>query len=62
MYDVAGKSTIIVTVVVAGICGCLVLVYHFWLLQNIKKEHDREVGVELPGKHGEGVARDDMKR
>jgi len=32
------------------------------LLRNIKKEHDREVGVELSGKHGEGVARDEMKR
>ncbi|KAF9240027.1 hypothetical protein BU15DRAFT_46155 [Melanogaster broomeanus] len=51
----AGKSTLIVTGAVAVICGSLELIYEFWLLRNIKKEHDREVGVEMAGKHGEGV-------
>jgi hypothetical protein len=46
---------------VAVVCGCLVMVYQFWLLRNIKKEHDREVGAELAGKHGEGVVGDERK-
>ncbi|KAF9223172.1 hypothetical protein BS17DRAFT_706724 [Gyrodon lividus] len=49
------QSTVIVTGVVAVTCGLLVLIYQFWLLGNIKKEHDQEVGVEEAGKHGEGV-------
>ncbi|OAX43436.1 hypothetical protein K503DRAFT_681200 [Rhizopogon vinicolor AM-OR11-026] len=56
-YSTPGKSAIIVTVAVTVVCGCLVFVYYFWLLRNIKKEHDREVGVEVAGKHGEGVVR-----
>ncbi|KAG1733911.1 uncharacterized protein EDB91DRAFT_1057185 [Suillus paluster] len=50
-YSIPGESAMIVTAGVAGVCGCLVLVYHFWLLGNIKKEHDREVGVEFAGRH-----------
>jgi len=51
-------STIIVTAALSVICGLLVLVYQFWLLRNLKLEHDREVGVEMAGKHGEGILRE----
>ncbi|KIJ08999.1 hypothetical protein PAXINDRAFT_88102 [Paxillus involutus ATCC 200175] len=54
-FGAAEKSTVIVTGVIAGICGLLVIIYQFVLLRNLKKEHDREVGVEKAGKHGEGV-------
>jgi hypothetical protein len=61
-YSTTGKSTIIVTAAVAVVCGCLVLVYQFWLLRNIKNEHDKEVGIELAGKHGEGIVGDEAKK
>ncbi|KAG1840382.1 hypothetical protein DFJ58DRAFT_810705 [Suillus subalutaceus] len=54
-YSTTSKSAIIVTVAVAVVCGCLILLYQFWLLRNLKKEHDREVGVEYVGKHGQGI-------
>lgn len=49
------ESTIIVTGALSLICGILVLLYEFWLIRNLKLEHDLEVGVEMAGKHGEGV-------
>ncbi|KAG2067576.1 hypothetical protein BDR04DRAFT_1129566 [Suillus decipiens] len=54
-YSITSKSAIIVTAAVAVVCGCLILLYQFWLLANIKKEHDRQVGVEHAGGHGEGI-------
>ncbi|KAG2143170.1 hypothetical protein BD769DRAFT_1348213 [Suillus cothurnatus] len=60
-YSTTSESAIIVTVAVAVVCGCLILLYQFWLLRNIKKEHDREVGVERAGKHGEGILGNERK-
>lgn len=60
-YVATSESAIIVTVAVAVVCGCLILLYQFWLLRNIKKEHDREVGVEYAGKHGEGIVGGERK-
>ncbi|KAG1768932.1 hypothetical protein EV702DRAFT_1143639 [Suillus placidus] len=60
-YSTTGESAIIVTVAVAVVCGCLILLYQFWLLGNIKKEHNREVGVEHAGEHGEGIMGDRKK-
>lgn len=60
-YVTTSESAIIVTVAVAVVCGCLILLYHFWLLGNIKKEHNREVGVERAGEHGEGIMGDERK-
>ncbi|KAH7915554.1 hypothetical protein BJ138DRAFT_1141585 [Hygrophoropsis aurantiaca] len=54
-FTTTSKSTIIVTGAVTVITGVLTLVYQFWLLRNIKLEHDRQVGVERAGEHGEGV-------
>lgn len=55
VFGESEKSTIIVTSTLSLICGILVLVYELWLIRNLRLEHDRIVGVELPGKHGEGV-------
>jgi len=49
------KSTIIVTGVLTVVWGILVLVYEFWLLRNLRLEHDQEVGAEKAGEHGEGA-------
>lgn len=54
-YGTTSESAIIVTVAVAVVCACLIVIYQFWLLGNIKKEHNREVGVERAGEHGEGI-------
>ncbi|KAH0828661.1 hypothetical protein J3R83DRAFT_3023 [Lanmaoa asiatica] len=55
VFGKSETSTIIITGVLSLICGILVLVYEFWLIRNLKLEHDQEVGVEMAGKHGEGV-------
>lgn len=60
-YSTTSESAIIVTVAVAVVCGCLILLYQFWLLRNIKKEHNREVGMEHAGEHGEGVLVNERK-
>lgn len=49
------KSAILVTSVLSCICGTLVVIYEFWLIRNLRLEHDRLVGVELAGKFGEGA-------
>jgi hypothetical protein len=54
-FSSTSKSTIAVTTITAGICGAFVAVYQFWLVAGIKRKHDREVGREGAGKHGEGV-------
>jgi pilus assembly protein TadC len=54
--SISSKSTIIVTSAIAGVCGILTAFYMFVLIRNIKKQHDREVGKQRAGKHGEGFA------
>jgi len=55
-FSISSKSTIITTSVIAGVCGILTAFYMFVLIRNIKKQHDREVGKQRAGKHGEGFA------
>ena len=49
------KVTIIVTSVSTGVLGMLTAIYTFWLVRRIKSQHDRTVGKQRTGKHGEGV-------
>ncbi|KAF9004587.1 hypothetical protein BDQ17DRAFT_400427 [Cyathus striatus] len=60
-FSTTGKVTIIVTTITAGISGILTLFYSLWLLRRVKKEHDRVIGKERAGKHGEGLV-EQMKR
>ena len=53
-FSRTARVTIAVTSVVAFVCGVLVLVYSLWVLRRVKARHDREVGKERAGKHGEG--------
>ena len=53
-FSVTSKSTIIVTGGIAVICGFLTGFYQFFLIRNVKKQHDEEVGKQRAGKHGEG--------
>lgn len=55
VFSSSAKSTIIVTGALAVICALLVLGYHFGLIRNLRLEHEREVGVEKAGRHGEGI-------
>ncbi|CCM02134.1 uncharacterized protein FIBRA_04211 [Fibroporia radiculosa] len=55
VFGATAKSTIIVTGVIAVICGLLVIIYQFWLLRTVKKEHDHQIGKERAGMHGEGI-------
>ncbi|KAL4063449.1 hypothetical protein J3A83DRAFT_4106357 [Scleroderma citrinum] len=54
-FSSSAKSTIIVTGTLTVVCGLLVLGYHFGLIRNLRLEHERMVGVEKAGKHGEGI-------
>ena len=49
------KVTIIVTAVSTGVLGILTAIYTLWLVRRIKSQHDRTVGKQRTGKHGEGV-------
>lgn len=49
------KVTIIVTAASTGVLGILSAIYTFWLVRRIKSQHDRTVGKQRTGKHGEGV-------
>ena len=53
-FSRTASVTIAVTSVIAFVCGVLVLVYSLWVLRRVKAKHDREVGIERAGKHGEG--------
>ncbi|KIK01188.1 hypothetical protein K443DRAFT_99177 [Laccaria amethystina LaAM-08-1] len=53
-FSRTARVTIAVTSVVAFVCAVLVLVYSLWVLRRVKVKHDREVGIERAGKHGEG--------
>jgi hypothetical protein len=39
----------------------LTLYYSLWKLRKVKKRHDREIGKERVGRHGEGIV-EQMKR
>ncbi|KAF8201176.1 hypothetical protein K438DRAFT_1582091 [Mycena galopus ATCC 62051] len=49
------KITIIVTIVAALVCGGLTLLYSMVMLRRVKQAHNRQVGREQAGKHGEGI-------
>jgi NADH:ubiquinone oxidoreductase subunit 4 (subunit M) len=49
------KVTITVTAASTGVLGILTAVYTFWLVRRIKSQHDRTVGKQRTGEHGEGV-------
>jgi len=54
-FSTTSKITIAVTTASAFVCGVLTLFYSLLKLRNVKKQHDREVGKERAGKHGEGI-------
>lgn len=62
VFSSSAKSTIIVTGSLTVICGILVLVYQFGLIRNLRLEHEREIGVEKAGKHGEGALGEQKRR
>ncbi|KAJ6551388.1 hypothetical protein B0H19DRAFT_1157441 [Mycena capillaripes] len=55
------KITIIVTVGAAAICGGLTLLYSMYKLKKVREAHNREVGRERAGRHGEGIL-EEIKR
>ncbi|KAF8628853.1 hypothetical protein AX17_005913 [Amanita inopinata Kibby_2008] len=54
-FSVTSKVTIIVTTVISFVCGTLTLWYTLWKIRRVKKKHDKAVGKEGVGKHGEGI-------
>ncbi|KAJ7319065.1 hypothetical protein DFH08DRAFT_970962 [Mycena albidolilacea] len=55
------KITIIVTVVSAVVCGGLTLLYSMVKLKSVREAHNRRVGRERAGRHGEGIL-EEIKR
>ncbi|KAJ7182718.1 hypothetical protein C8R43DRAFT_1229019 [Mycena crocata] len=55
VFVTTSRVTIIVTVAAAVLCGALTLTYSLFMLKNVKKADDRQVGQERAGKHGEGI-------
>lgn len=60
-FSTTAKVTIIVVSSTAGVCGALLIFYQLWLLRRVKAEHDRQMGEQAAGKHGEGVLKSLMK-
>lgn len=54
-FNTTSIVTISVTGGVAVVCSLLSLWYGVWMLGRIKKRHEREIGIEKAGKHGEGM-------
>lgn len=55
------KVTIIVVSCTTGVCGLLLVFYQLWLLRRVKAEHNRIMGEQAAGKHGEGMLKSLMK-
>ncbi|KAJ7489356.1 hypothetical protein FB451DRAFT_1024705 [Mycena latifolia] len=60
-FVTTSKVTIIATVVAAVTCGGLALLYSTVMLKNVKTAHNRAVGRERAGRHGEGIL-EELKR
>jgi hypothetical protein len=60
-FVTTSRITIIVTVATAVVCGALTLLYSMFMLKNVKKRHNQEVGRERAGRHGEGIL-EELKR
>ncbi|KIJ17992.1 hypothetical protein PAXINDRAFT_9079 [Paxillus involutus ATCC 200175] len=60
-FSETSKSSLFITAGVAFVCAILFIIYHFILLEALKKQHDREVGEQDAGEHGEGVNRRDSE-
>ncbi|KDQ51829.1 hypothetical protein JAAARDRAFT_139558 [Jaapia argillacea MUCL 33604] len=50
----SSETTLIVISVSTGICGFLTAYYSLWKLRLVKVAHERQIGRERAGKHGEG--------
>lgn len=48
-------TTLIVTASCTGALAIIVLFYQFWLLRRVQNEHQKTVGKQKAGRHGEGV-------
>nr|GAT48016.1 predicted protein [Mycena chlorophos] len=52
--SIASTSTLVVTSATAGVCGLLTAFYMLVLIRGVKNQHDRQVGRQRAGRHGEG--------
>ncbi|KAJ7472323.1 hypothetical protein B0H11DRAFT_1729668 [Mycena galericulata] len=55
VFVTTSKVTLAVTVAAVVVLGALTLTYSLFLLKNVKRAHNREVGREQAGRHGEGI-------
>ena len=60
-FSASSITTIIVTSATTAVSGLLFVWYSLWLLRRVKNRHDREVGRERAGRHGEGLV-EEIKR
>ncbi len=54
-YSTTSEITLIATASTTFICGVLTLYYLMWKIRRIKAEHDKIIGKQRTGKHGEGL-------
>lgn len=54
-FSTTSKSTLIVTGASSAVFAIFTAVYALWFVRRVKARHDREVGRQLAGKHGEGA-------
>jgi Na+(H+)/acetate symporter ActP len=61
-FSPTSKATLILTGASSGVFAILTLFYMFWLVRRMKQRHDREVGMQKAGKHGEGYVDPSTRR
>jgi hypothetical protein len=54
IWSITARITAIVTGAIMVVCGVLFGLYNFWILNKVKKRHDREMGL------GEGNGREGL--
>ncbi|KAI0320028.1 hypothetical protein OF83DRAFT_1107106 [Amylostereum chailletii] len=60
-FTASSITTLSVTGACTVLCGGLTAFYALWVLDRVKKEHEKQVGKERAGKHGEGLL-EEMRR
>jgi hypothetical protein len=54
-FSSTSKATLVLTGVSSAAFAVISAFYMFWLVRRVKKRHDREVGMQRTGRHGEGM-------
>lgn len=61
-YSITAKVTVIATASCTGIMAMLFLLYNNWILEDVKKRHLRELGLDLEKKDDNSMVVEALRR